>query len=77
MSQQKPPKKENPLSTYAKFSGIAVQMIAIIGLGSYAGIKLDEKFPNDYHLYTLVCALVSIAVALYLVIKQVSLDSKN
>jgi len=46
-------------------------MIAIIGLGVYLGIKLDEKYPNKYKLFTIVLALLSIAMALYNVIRQV------
>ena len=79
MSQPKRPKesKKNPLNSYAQYSAIAFQMMAIIGLGTYGGIKLDEAYPNDYHLYTLICSLVSIALAMYLVIKRVSDMSKN
>lgn len=65
-------KKSNPLNAYARFSGIAFQMIAIIGLGVYLGIKLDEKYPNKYKLFTIFLALLSIAMALYFVIRQVS-----
>lgn len=65
-------KKNNPLNTYARFSGIAFQMIAIIGLGVYAGIKLDEKYPNKYRLFTLILSLSSIGIALYTVIRQVT-----
>jgi F0F1-type ATP synthase assembly protein I len=65
-------KKNNPLSTYAQFSGIAFQMIAIIGIGVYLGIKLDEKYPNKYKLFTLILSLLAIGIALYSVIKQVS-----
>ena len=27
---------------YAKYSSIALQMLGIIGLGTYAGVKLDQ-----------------------------------
>ena len=52
-------------------------MIAIIGLGVYAGIKLDEKYPNKYNLFTLICSLVAIGIALYFVIKKVTNISKK
>jgi len=52
-------------------------MIAIIGLGTYGGVKLDEAYPNDYSAYTLICSLVSVAVAMYLMIKQASNFSKK
>lgn len=77
MSQQKPPRKENPFGTYAKYSGIAMQMILVIGFGSYGGVKLDEAFPNKYSLFTLICALASVGISMYLVIKQVANDSKK
>lgn len=77
MNQQKPPKEKSPYSTYVRYSGIAIQMIAVIGLGSYGGLKLDEIYPNDYHAYTLICSLASVAIAMYLLIHQVSGSSKN
>jgi len=45
-------------------------MIAIIGLGTYGGLKLDEAYPNDYHTFTLICSLLSVAIALYIVIRR-------
>ncbi|MEM7380382.1 MAG: AtpZ/AtpI family protein [Bacteroidota bacterium] len=77
MNQQKHPKKKNPLNSYARFSGIAFQMIAIIGLGTYAGVKLDEAYPNQYSAYTVICSLASVGLAMYFVIKQVSKNSDN
>lgn len=70
MSQQKPPEKGNPLSSYAKYSGLAFQMIAIIGLGSYGGVKLDEAYSDNGHWFALACSLASVVIAMYLVIKQ-------
>jgi len=65
-------KKNNPLNDYARFSAIGIQMIVIIGLGVYAGIKLDEKYPNKYKLFTIIFSLLAIAIALYSVIRQVT-----
>jgi len=65
-------KKNNPLNTYARFSGIGFQMIVIIGLGVYLGVKLDEKYPNKYKLFTIILSLLSIAIALFNVIRQVT-----
>lgn len=72
-SKQKP---TNRLNAYAKFSGVAFQMIAIIGLGTYGGVKLDEKYPNEHSLFTIILSLASVAIAMYYVIKQVS-DTSN
>ena len=65
-------KKNNPLNDYARFSAIGIQMIVIIGLGVYAGIKLDEKYPNKYKLFTIMFSLLAIGIALYSVIRQVT-----
>ncbi len=71
MKQEKKPSKKQQYNTYLKFSAIAIQMGAIIGLGSWAGHALDEKYQTSKPYFTIVFALVSIAAALYLVIKEV------
>lgn len=70
-------KQNNQLNSYARFSGIAFQMIAIIGLGTFGGIKLDEYYPNKYRAFTLIGSLGSIAIALYMVIRRVTNFSKK
>ena len=53
-------------------------MVAIIGVGSYGGVKLDEAYPNEYSIFTIICSLISVAIALYFVIKQASeFSNKN
>jgi F0F1-type ATP synthase assembly protein I len=70
-------KKNNPLNSYARFSTIGFQMIVIIGLGVFAGVKLDDKYPNKYKLFTIILSLLSIAIALYSMIKQVKDFTNN
>lgn len=64
--------KDSRINSYARFSGIAFQMTAIIGFGSFGGVKLDEYYPNKYSVFTIICSLISIGIALYYVIKQVT-----
>jgi F0F1-type ATP synthase assembly protein I len=64
--------KDSRINAYARFSGIAFQMTAIIGLGSFGGVKLDQSYPNKYSVFTIICSLVSIGIAIYYVIKQVT-----
>jgi len=52
-------------------------MIAIIGLGTYGGVKLDEAYPNKYSIFTIICSLTSVGAAMYYVIKQVNDVSKK
>ena len=65
-------KKKERLNSYARFSGVGFQMLATIGIGVWGGIKLDKIYPNDYQIFTIICSLASIGVALYTVIKQVT-----
>ncbi|MDA9552222.1 AtpZ/AtpI family protein [Flavobacteriaceae bacterium] len=65
-------KKKERLNNYARFSGVGFQMLATIGVGVWGGIKLDNIYPNNYQVFTVICSLISIGVALYLVIKQVT-----
>lgn len=65
-------KRKERLNTYARFSGVGFQMLAIIAIGVWGGIKLDENYPNEYQIFTIICSLASIGVALYTVIKQVT-----
>jgi uncharacterized membrane protein YfcA len=64
-------KLKKPLNKYARFSGVAFQMGVTIFIGAYIGTKLDEKYPNENNLFTLVFTLIFVFAALYMVIKQV------
>lgn len=69
MTNQKKPKK--PLNQYARFSGILFQMIAIIALGTFVGVKLDENYPNKNDIYTVILATFAVIVSIYAAIKQI------
>ena len=71
-NESKNQKRNSRINAFARFSGIAFQMIAIILLGTYGGMKLDESHPNDYSIYTVICSLLSVGIAMYFVIKQVN-----
>ncbi len=61
---------ESSLKSYAKYSGIAFQMAAIIFIGTFGGYKLDEYFGFEKHIITLVLSLLSVVLAIYIVIKD-------
>jgi len=75
--QQQHQDQRDRLNNYARFTGIGFQMLATIGLGVFAGIKLDEHYPNQHQLFTIICSLASICIAIYSVIKQVNKPTKN
>jgi F0F1-type ATP synthase assembly protein I len=70
-------KKKEQLNSYARFSGIAIQMFAIIGVGTFIGVKLDENYPNKHNLYTLILSLVSVILSIVYVIKRIIAGSKD
>lgn len=77
-NQQKSPKKDkSALSSYARYSGMAFQMIAIIGAGTYLGVFLDEKFPNKHSIYTVIFSLFAVIISVYFVVKQIIKISKS
>lgn len=59
-----------PLNAYAKYSALGIQMAVIIGGGCYGGYKLDEYYKNATPVFTIILSLVSIAIAMYIVLKD-------
>ncbi|MGF7214636.1 F0F1-type ATP synthase assembly protein I [Spirosoma lacussanchae] len=59
-------------TSFAQYSGIAFQMLGTIGLGVYAGLKLDEWQGNARPIWTIVLSLTAIGASLYLFIKQLT-----
>ncbi|OWY20519.1 hypothetical protein C7N43_13730 [Sphingobacteriales bacterium UPWRP_1] len=71
---QNQPKQNNtkrPATDYAKYSGLAFQMIAIMLLAGFVGIKLDA-FLHSSPALTIIFLLAGVAGAMYLVIKILS-----
>lgn len=63
--------KKPDYNNWAKYSGMAFQMIVPIALGVWGGMKLDEKFPiGKFPVFTLCLSLLSVFAAMYWVIKD-------
>ena len=75
MKKQKP--KKQLKHSYARFSGIAIQMFAIIGVGSFIGVKLDERYPNKNNLFTISLSLLSVIIAIIYVIRRITHSSNE
>ena len=58
-------------SSGASYSGMAFQMGIIIAGGTFGGVKLDEWLDLS-PLFTIVCALSSIALAMYVLINKLA-----
>ncbi len=71
MEQNQNRKPQKPLNSYAKYSSLGLQMAVIIAGGSYGGHKLDEHYQNHTPVFTIVLSLLSVAIALYIVLREV------
>jgi len=72
-----PPNQPNPnkdkqsgLQSYARYSGLAFQMIAIILAFVWAGKKIDEKYFHGQSIFIIVLSLIGVFIALYIAIKD-------
>lgn len=57
------------LNDYARYSGMAVQMLAIILAGVFAGFKLDQWLHSG-PLMTVILSIVSVALSIYFVTRD-------
>lgn len=63
-------KNENDLKSYAKYSSIAIQMLAIILIGVFLGIKIDEWLAWKFPVFTTTFSILSVFLAIYYVIRD-------
>jgi F0F1-type ATP synthase assembly protein I len=70
MSAKNEKPQHKPLNAYAKYSALGIQMALIIGGGCYGGYKLDEYCKNTTPIFTIILSLLSIALAMYIVLKD-------
>ena len=70
--QEKNPKQKivKSLNNYAKYSSLAVQMIVIILIGVFGGIKLDKWLSLEFPVFTVILSLAGTGLAIYYGIKD-------
>lgn len=70
------PKKKDPkklsdnLTNWAKYSGMAFQMFAIIFITVWGGRKLDDLLDNSTPVFTIILSLLGVFAAIYAVLKD-------
>jgi F0F1-type ATP synthase assembly protein I len=66
-----PQKSENKgLSNFARYSGIAFQMIGIILITTWGGIKLDKLAGFEKPVFLIILSLLGVFAAIYVAIKD-------
>lgn len=63
--------KKGP-NDFIRYSGMATKMAVVILLGVMGGQKLDEKVGTKSPWFTIAFSLISVAIAIYIVIKDTS-----
>jgi hypothetical protein len=61
----------NQANNLAKFSGIAFQMVVIIGVFSFAGYKIDQSAHHKVQWVTAALSLTGVFISLYIVIRSI------
>jgi len=76
-SQKKKPRKNpekntenNGLTNYAKYTSLGVQMIVIILVTVWGGIKLDKLFGLETPVFTIILSLLGVFAAIYTAVKD-------
>ncbi len=62
--------KKNAFKSYARYSSIAIQMLAIILLGVFGGIQLDKLIEWGIPVFTVSFSFISVILAIYYVTKD-------
>ena len=58
------------MQTYLKYSGLAFQLLAAVGLAAWGGIKLDTYFGNRFPFITLLLVVLALVGSMFLLIRQ-------
>ena len=69
LRQTKNKYQNNPLSSYAKYSGLAFQMGSVIAVAVWGGIKLD-KLMGTNKTFTVILSLTGVFAAIYVALKD-------
>ncbi len=63
-------RNKNRLKNYAKYSGMAFQMMGIILMGTFAGFQADKWLELKFPVFTVSGVIISVIVAMYFAVKD-------
>ena len=64
MSSYQKRNKRKGFDTFVRYSSLGFEMMAIIGLGTFLGFKIDQWMDNDFKGFTFGLMIFSVVVAL-------------
>ena len=62
MGKHNPKKKK--LNQFIRYSNLGFEMIAIIGIGTFLGFKIDQWLNMSFHLFLLIFMILSVIGAI-------------
>ncbi|WP_461451136.1 AtpZ/AtpI family protein [Mucilaginibacter sp.] len=68
--QKAGPDRSSGPNNYVKFTGLAFQMIAIIGVFTYAGHRIDKADQHQTQWVTALLSLIGVFISFYTVFKS-------
>jgi ATP synthase protein I len=63
-------RESNGLKDYARYTGLGIQMVVIILITVWGGIKLDKLFLLETPVFTIILSLLGVFAAIYTAIKD-------
>lgn len=67
--------KNKRLPSFVKYTGVAFQMLATIGVFTFIGYKIDEYKGSDNFLFTAILGIVGVGASLYQVVRSLNKNS--
>jgi F0F1-type ATP synthase assembly protein I len=70
MNQNNSLKPKKQLDDFIRYSSLAFEMIVIMGIGVFAGVKIDHWLKLSFPVFTLVLMILSVIGAIYHAIRK-------
>jgi F0F1-type ATP synthase assembly protein I len=70
MDQEKYQKPKKKLDDFIRYSNMAFEMVAIMGIGTWSGILIDDWLELGFPVFTLVLMVLSVVGAIYHAIRK-------
>ncbi len=62
--------EKKALSSYAKYTGVAFQMMGIIGASAFIGYKVDQYYDHKVQWVTALACVLGVCLSIYQTIRQ-------
>ena len=72
MTDFKENKQKKDASNFAKYSGIAFQMLATIGIMTFIGYKIDDYRASKQPIFTAIFGLIGVVISLVQVVRSLN-----